>query len=117
MHGSTAGAGTVRLGKWNLILLGVSGGLVPCPAAIATLLVAIGAGRTAEGLTMVLFFSLGLGLVMMAIGVFLSQARTLTERFSANQEFSRRMGLLSAIIITVLGAYTLVHSARAIMSL
>jgi nickel/cobalt exporter len=98
-------------------MLGVSGGLVPCPAAIATLLVAIGAGRIAEGLTMVLFFSLGLGLVMMAIGVFLSQARTLTERLSTNQEFSRRMGILSAIIITILGLYTLMHSARSIMAM
>lgn len=117
VHGSAAGAGTVCQSKWNLIQLGVSGGLVPCPAAIATLLVAIGAGRTAEGLTMVLFFSLGLGLVMMAIGVFLSRARTLTERFSANQEFSRKMGLLSAIIITALGAYTLFHSVRSVLSL
>lgn len=103
--------------KWDLIVLGVSGGLVPCPAAIATLLVAIGAGRTAEGLTMALFFSLGLGLVMMSIGVFLSKARTLTERFSANQEFSRRMGIASAVIITILGLYTLIHSLSSIIAL
>ena len=66
---------------------------------------------------MVLFFSLGLGLVMMAIGAFLAKARTLTDRFSTNQEFSRRMGLLSAVIITVLGLYTLIHSLRSILAM
>jgi len=102
--------------KWNLLLLGISGGLVPCPAAIATLLAAIGAGRIAQGLTMAIFFSLGLGLVMMTIGVVLSQAGKLTEKIGSNQEFSRRMGILSACIITGLGIYTLYHSLLGIMS-
>jgi len=108
---------TVRYSKWNLLLLGVSGGLVPCPAAIATLLVAIGAGRIAEGLTMVLFFSLGLGMVMMSIGAVLAKARTWTDRFATNQEFSRRMGILSAVIITILGLYTLIHSLASILAM
>jgi len=98
--------------KWNLIVLGISGGLVPCPAAIATLLAAIGAGRTAQGLTMVIFFSLGLGLVMMSIGVILSHAGKLTEKLDTSPDFSRRMGIVSAFIITILGLFTLGHSVR-----
>jgi nickel/cobalt exporter len=90
---------------------------VPCPAAIATLLAAIGAGRIAQGLTMAICFSLGLGVVMMAIGVLLSHAGRLTEQIGANQEFSRRMGILSAVVITVLGAYTLFHSVRGLAGL
>ncbi len=100
--------------KWNLLVLGVSGGLVPCPAAIATLLAAIAAGRIAQGLTMAIFFSVGLGVVMMTIGVVLSHAGRLTEHIGANQEFSRRMGIVSAVLITVLGFYTLIHSVRAL---
>lgn len=98
--------------KWNLLVLGVSGGLVPCPAAIATLLTAIAAGRIAQGLTMAIFFSLGLGAVMMTIGVILSHAGRLTEHIAANQEFSRRMGIVSAGIITLIGFYTLYHSIQ-----
>lgn len=98
--------------KWNLLVLGISGGLVPCPAAIATLLAAIAAGRIAQGLTMAIFFSVGLGAVMMVIGVILSHAGRLTEQIAGNQEFSRRMGILSAIIITLIGAYTLYHSIQ-----
>ena len=102
--------------KWNLMLLGISGGLVPCPAAIATLLAAIAAGRIAQGLTIVIFFSLGLGLVMMTIGVVLSQAGRFIESLGSNQEFSRRMGILSALIIIVLGSVTLYHSITSLMA-
>lgn len=94
----------------DLLLLGVSGGLVPCPAAIATLLAAVAAGRAAQGLTIAIFFSLGLGLVMMAIGVLLPHAGKLTDKLDSSPEFSRRMGIFSAGIITVLGFVTLYHS-------
>ena len=100
--------------KWSLLFLGVSGGLVPCPAGIATLLAAIGAGKIAKGLTMALFFSLGLGLVMMAIGVTLSQAGRLTERISENKIFAQRIGLVSSVVIIALGGYTLFHSLQGI---
>lgn len=105
-------AAKAQPGIWNLLILGISGGLVPCPAAIATLLAAIAAGRIAMGLTMAIFFSLGLGLVMMVIGVVLSQAGRLTRRFESNPDFSRRMGIVSAVIITILGTLTLFHSIR-----
>ena len=85
---------------------------MPCPAAIATLLAAIAAGRAAQGLTLTIFFSLGLGLVMMTIGVVLSHAGKLTEKIGDNQEFSRRMGIFSAALITFLGFATLYHSIK-----
>ena len=34
-----------RVGLWQLLLLGVSGGMVPCPAAIAVLLAAVASGK------------------------------------------------------------------------
>ena len=97
---------------WDLLLLGISGGIIPCPAAIATLLAAIAAGRIAQGLSITIFFSLGLGLVMMGIGVALSQAGRLTGKISENLEFGRRMGIASAVLIVFLGSYTMFHSVR-----
>ena len=105
-----------KSGRMHLFLLGISGGLVPCPAAIATLLAAIAAGRTAQGLTIALFFSLGLGLVMMTIGVLLSQAGKLTEKLDASSEFSRKMGIFSAVIITIIGLATLLHSIKILLT-
>lgn len=94
----------------QLLLLGISGGIVPCPAGIATLLAAIAAGRIAQGLTVTIFFSLGLGLVMMSIGVLLSQAGRLTDKIGENLELGRKLGIASAVIITVLGVATFIHS-------
>lgn len=100
----------------HLLLLGISGGIVPCPAGIATLLAAIAAGRIAQGLAVTIFFSLGLGLVMMSIGVLLSQAGKLTEKIGENLELGRRLGIASAVIITVLGVVTFVHSLNNILT-
>lgn len=100
---------------WNLLLLGISGGLVPCPAAIATLLAAIAAGRIGQGLFMAVLFSVGLGSVMVALGVFLSHAGRLTAKIGENLEFGRRMGIVSAMLIVILGCYTLYHSVRGVL--
>ena len=96
----------------HLLLLGISGGLIPCPAGIATLLAAVAAGRIAEGLTVTIFFSLGLGLVMMTIGVLLSQADRLTRKISDNLELGRRLGIVSAVIIVSVGAVTFISSLK-----
>lgn len=105
-----------RVNRWRLLMLGISGGIIPCPPAIAALLAAIGAGRIAEGLTVTIFFSLGLGLVMMSIGVVLSQAGHLTRKVSDNLPLARKLGVLSALIITVLGCVTLFHSIKGMLS-
>ena len=113
-HGNTDQEVAVKSNEstdmWKLLMLGVSGGMVPCPPAIVALLAAIGAGRTAQGLTVTLFFSLGLGLVMMAIGIVLSQAGRLTEKVSDNKALGQKLGILSAFIIILLGCYTMYHS-------
>lgn len=100
----------------HLLLLGISGGIVPCPAGIATLLAAIAAGRIAQGLTVTIFFSLGLGIVMMSIGILLSQAGRLAGKIGENLELGRRLGVASAVIITVLGVATFFHSLNNIMT-
>ncbi len=111
--GATTHGNRATIGQ--LLLLGISGGLVPCPAGIATLLAAIGAGKIAQGLAVTLFFSLGLGLVMMSIGVILAQAGRLTRKFGDNPELGRRIGIGSALIIISLGLYTLYNSLSSIL--
>ena len=81
-HQPAVAAAAKPTSKLELLLLGMSGGIIPCPAAIATLLIAIGAGKIGQGLIVTLFFSLGLGLVMITIGVLLSQSRRLTGKIS-----------------------------------
>lgn len=90
--------------SWRaLITLGISGGLVPCPDAIAILLVAIAINRLALGLSLVVTFSLGLAVVLIAIGIAMVQSRRLMDRFSRFDRFVPAMPVVSAVIVLALG--------------
>ena len=104
-----------RVGYWQLFLLGVSGGLVPCPAAIAILLAAVGAGRLGEGLTYILLFSLGLAVVLIAIGMAVLGAGKLANRFLDARRFARKVSIASAALITLLGLITVITSMKHVM--
>jgi len=101
-----------KLGYWQLFLLGVSGGLVPCPAAIAILLAAVGSGRLGEGLTYILMFSLGLAAVLIAIGIIVVSAGNLASRFLDAKRFARKIAIASAGLITLIGVVTLFNSVK-----
>jgi nickel/cobalt exporter len=101
--------------KWQLLMLGISGGIIPCPLAITLLLHAIGSGNISQALNAALLFSLGLGIVMMTIGVVMSLAGNLLDKISDNMKFvkfSQRIGLASATLIIFIGSYTMFHSVK-----
>jgi ABC-type nickel/cobalt efflux system permease component RcnA/Tol biopolymer transport system component len=94
----------------SLFTLGVSGGLVPCPDAIAILLVAIAINRILLGLSLVVTFSLGLAVVLIAIGLAMVQSRRLAERFSRFDRLVPVMPLVSAVIVLGLGLVLTVNA-------
>jgi nickel/cobalt exporter len=53
----------------HIIWFGFTGGLMPCPAAIAVLLICIQLKAFALGVAMIAAFSLGVGLTLIAIGL------------------------------------------------
>lgn len=87
----------------SLIALGVSGGLVPCPDAIAILLVAIAINRLMLGLALILSFSLGLAVVLIVIGLLMVNSRRLFDRMGFLDRFAPVMPLVSAIVVVILG--------------
>ncbi len=87
----------------SLITLGVSGGLVPCPDAIAILLIAITINRILLGLSLIVAFSLGLALVLIVIGLVLVHSRRLFDRMDAFNRIAPVMPLVSAVIVLLLG--------------
>jgi ABC-type nickel/cobalt efflux system permease component RcnA len=66
-----------QLSRAGLIALGASGGLVPCESALILLLSAIALGRIGLGLLLLVAFSLGLAIVLMAIGMMVLFAKHL----------------------------------------
>lgn len=88
----------------SLIALGVSGGLVPCPDAIAILLVAIAINRLMLGLALILSFSLGLAVVLIVIGLLMVNSRRLFDRMGFLDRFAPALPVVSAVIVVILGA-------------
>jgi ABC-type nickel/cobalt efflux system permease component RcnA len=87
----------------NLLALGFSGGIVPCPSALVVLLSAIALHRVGTGLLFILAFSLGLASVLVAIGILVVRASRLLSRFGSDRSAIRFVPLASAAIISVLG--------------
>ncbi len=61
----------------NLMALGISGGLIPCPSALVLLLSSIALGQVGYGLVLVLSFSLGLAGVLTGLGLLLISSKQL----------------------------------------
>jgi ABC-type nickel/cobalt efflux system permease component RcnA len=95
--------GEVTLG--SLIALGASGGLVPCPSALVLLLSSIALGRVALGLTLLVAFSAGLAVVLMAIGLIVLYAKHLLPdgARAAQSPVARYLPVASAAVITCAG--------------
>jgi nickel/cobalt transporter (NicO) family protein len=89
----------------NLLGLGISGGLVPCPSALVLLLSAIAIGRVGFGLMLVLAFSLGLAAVLTALGLLLIYAKQWFEKLQLPkpQRLHRILPALSAFLISLIG--------------
>lgn len=94
----------------GLLALGVSGGLVPCPAALVLLLSAISLGRIGLGMVLVTAFSAGLAIVMSGIGVLMIYARRLFEHFSFEARVPRLLPVASAGAISLAGLVIVLSS-------
>jgi len=91
--------------SWSgLVALGASGGLVPCESALVLLLTAIAMRRVALGLMLLTFFSLGLAIVLMGIGVAVIYAKNLMPASARERTgFFRWMPVASAAVVLALG--------------
>lgn len=104
-----------RTGGWRATVgMGVAAGLIPWPEALGVLLLAVGVGRTALGLGMIVAFSVGLAAVLVGLGLALVVAGPRLSRPSPfNGERVRRLGallpLVSAVVLTALGTLMAVN--------
>ncbi len=112
-HEVTLPAGRDPLGFWTLLAVGASGGLVPCPAAMTALLVAVNLGRPAAGIAVVGAMSLGIAVTLIAIGIAFVQAEKVATRAFGAHGLLRYAPRVSALVITALGVGLL---ARAFIS-
>ena len=111
------GAEGERITWRNLLALGISGGLLPCPSALLALLGAIAVGRAGFGLAVVVAFSLGLAATLTGVGLLFLYAGRFLERRAVASPWSgllRYAPAAAALAVTVSG-FTIV--ARAVLEL
>lgn len=73
-----------RLSYRTLLLLGITGGIVPCPTATIIMLLGIGANVVAGALYAIGIFSLGLALTLMMVGFLALSSRRVAKRVMAD---------------------------------
>ncbi len=111
-HGPAPPAPGARTNLRDLLALGVSGGLVPCPDALAILFLTLYFHQGGLGLALVGSFSIGLAAVLMAIGVLMVRARGLLERLLPGGDpgpgWVRFLPVVSAVLVVGLGLALLI---------
>jgi nickel/cobalt exporter len=100
----------------QIVLFGLTGGLIPCPASITVLLLCLQLDRMVLGAALVLAFSIGLALTMIAVGVAAAiGVRHASTRFSGFQEIAAKAPYLSGALISLLGLYTIYSGFSALV--
>ncbi len=93
-----------EMGWRNLLALGVSGGLLPCPSALILLLSAVALQKVGFGLVLIVAFSIGLASVLTGIGLAMVYASKLFARLPSQQAgLLRLLPAASALFITIAG--------------
>jgi ABC-type nickel/cobalt efflux system permease component RcnA len=88
----------------ELCMLGITGGIVPCPAALVVLLSAFSLHRIGFGLFLITAFSFGLAAVLVIVGLSMVCAkRVMSARLRAGNAALRYLPLLSSAFMVVLG--------------
>jgi nickel/cobalt exporter len=77
--------------------------LIPCPEALAVLLISFTLNRVVFGLIILLAFSLGLAAILIAIGVAMVLAGPALKRVTKDGPLMRFLPVGSAVVVTLLG--------------
>lgn len=100
----------------QILLFGLTGGLIPCPAAITVLLICIQLKAFTLGATMVLCFSLGLALTLVTVGVGAAiSVQQAAKRWSGFNTLARKAPYFSSALIGMVGLYMGIHGYMGIM--
>jgi len=89
----------------NLLALGISGGLLPCPSALVLMLSAISLGRIGYGIILTIVFSFGLAATLTAVGlVFLYVGKFFDSPTLSNNRIIKALPVFSSFVIACVGA-------------
>ncbi len=101
----------------QIVVFGLTGGLIPCPAAITVLLLCLQLREFTLGTTLVLCFSIGLAAVMVGTGVAAAFAtRHVGKRWDGFEKLGRRAPYFSGTLIVCIGLYVGYHGVATLVA-
>ena len=91
---------------WQIIGFGLTGGLLPCPAAFTILLICLQLKKFALGIAMVLAFSAGLALTLVTVGALAAWGmRHAEKRIKGLDRTARRLPYFSSALLILMGLF------------
>ncbi len=93
----------------SLASMGLAGGMVPCPDALAILLIAVSIGQLVVGLAVVFFFSIGLALTLVIVGLLIVSSGRVVARSPMLDRLSGVMPYAAALFITTIGCWMILQ--------
>jgi nickel/cobalt exporter len=108
-NGAVVPTGKRKGGLWEVITLGMGGGILPCWDAAIFLGFAVSAGQARLGLPLVLAFSAGLATVLVVLGIAVVGAKEVVAARAASsgrlQKLVKALPIVSAVVVTLLGLW------------
>jgi ABC-type nickel/cobalt efflux system permease component RcnA len=108
-HGHCAHEGGKTASYWDIALLGIGNGVLPCPGALAALLVAISLGRAGLGVATVLTYSLGLASALALMGIIVVEAGRRARSWLPSDGAMLWLPLLSGVLVMGTGLWLIVE--------
>ncbi|WP_300452608.1 nickel/cobalt efflux protein RcnA [Accumulibacter sp.] len=99
----------------QIVMFGLTGGLIPCPASITVLLLCLQLKEITLGATLVLCFSIGLALTMVLSGALAAlSVKHVAGRWNGFGELARKAPYVSGALILLVGLYLGYQGLRAL---
>ena len=90
----------------QILLFGLTGGLIPCPATITVLLLCLQLKKVTLGATLVFGFSIGLAITLVTTGIISAiSIKYMSNKFTGFGDFVRKLPYISSTIILCVGLY------------
>ncbi len=88
----------------QIILFGLTGGLLPCPSAFAVLLICLQLKKFTLGFALILGFSIGLAITLVTVGTIAAlSVKHASKRFKGFGELARKLPYASSTILMGIG--------------
>ncbi len=92
---------------WQIVTFGAAGGMIPCPASITVMLLALSIGQVASGLLAVAGFSIGLAITLVGVGLIVVMGLSKLQGTGRFQWISSKAPIFSAGIVMLSGLLAL----------